>query len=332
MILLCWEYLAPSQSRKEFDECIESMFGLCKASDNMKTSLQRAYQLAGQRKNEEHRVQMLSTFILQKDMTRDRLILMMGEEISSRKYHHAQHHAMIYGAGQPAELISHKRNVARRQIVVDNFVAYCLAKGVMTANGRTILVPGKESISVPNVKRLEGKQPLIKSFEDDERRIRAVTQGEGRRQKREYLSLRRSDMEDVIAVVCPEIHTSQAALDVVGQLHGTNNFKIIKTKLVQLEAMMPHFTDEILKVRAAVLLAEDVLSNKEKFRSKGHFGCEVDHHGPAVHCHYYAFGKVDPAVTVPVVNRVRMECGHYHAGSCVVCGNIENLVALLSVF
>ena len=74
------------------------------------------------------------------------------------------------------------------------------------------------------------QQPLVKSFEDEQRRIRGITQGVESNQKREFVSLRRSSMEDVIKVVCPEIHTSMAALDVVDQLDGTNNFKIMRTK------------------------------------------------------------------------------------------------------
>ena len=78
------------------------------------------------------------------------------------------------------------------------------------------------------------QQPLVKSFEDEQRRIRGITQGVEQgvesNQKREFVSLRRSSMEDVIKVVCQEIHTSMAALDVVDQLDGTNNFKIMRTK------------------------------------------------------------------------------------------------------
>lgn len=45
-IHLCWDYIAPNQPRKEFEKCVESMFGLGKSFNNMKASLQRAYHLA----------------------------------------------------------------------------------------------------------------------------------------------------------------------------------------------------------------------------------------------------------------------------------------------
>lgn len=173
---------------------------------------------------------------------------------------------------------------------------------------------------------MEGKQPLIKSFEDDERRISSISsEGGGRSQRREYVSLRTEDMEAVIAVACSEIHTSKAALDVMGQLHGTNNFKIMKKNLVQLEAILPALINEILRVRVSITAAEDILSHKDKFRSNEHFGCEVDAHGPAVHCHYFAFVEAEPCEGVE-----KIECGHYHVGTCDVCCEIENLAAILT--
>ena len=222
-------------------------------------------------------VQVLSTFVLQKDITKSKLEEMINQTISARKFQHAKHHATICGAGQPSEIILHRGNIAKKQNIVDRFVAYCLAKGVMTANGRTLAIPGKDSISLPIVKRLEGKQPLMKSFEDDERSIRGISdEGRGRNQRREYVSLRRQAIGDIIAVVCPEIHTSKAALDVVGQLYGTNNFNLLRTKLVQLEAMLPTLNDEILMLKVSMSAAEEALSHKYKFRSKKDFGSAVD--------------------------------------------------------
>ena len=101
-------------------------------------------------------VQVLSTFVLQKDITKSKLEEMINQTISARNFQHAKHHATIYGAGQPSETILHRGNIAKKQNIVDRFVAYCLAKGVMTANGRTLAIPGKDGISLPNFERLEG--------------------------------------------------------------------------------------------------------------------------------------------------------------------------------
>ena len=327
----CWKHIAPGQPIDQLRSCVTSIFGGKQMNDAMKSSIQTSYRLVTEKKDSEFMVQILSTFMIQKDITRAKLEEMMDQTISARKYQHARHHAFIYGAGQPAEVIVHQRNIAKRRTIIDRFVAYCLDKRVITANGRTVLIPCKEGIPVPNVKRLEGKQPLIKAFEDNERRLRGLSIVRGdRNQKREYVSLRRQDMEEVIAVVCPEIHTSKAALDVVGQLHGTNNFKILKKKLVQLEAISPTLIDEILELRTSMSAAEEALCHKDQFRSNEHFGCDFDLHGPAVHCHYFAFGRVDPVDAVPVDNVEKMTCGHYHIGTCEVCCEVERFAVLLT--
>jgi hypothetical protein len=86
-------------------------------------------------------------------------------------------------------------------------------------------------VNVPNIKRLEGKQPLIRAFEERERRMRSILAGPNATERTEWISLRRQSMEEVIAVTCPEKHASMAALDVVGQLHGVINFKVLTKKL-----------------------------------------------------------------------------------------------------
>ena len=52
-----------------------------------------------------------------------------------------------------------------------------MERGVQTANGRTVYIPGKEGVSVPNINRLEGKQPLTRAFEEKERRMGAILIG-----------------------------------------------------------------------------------------------------------------------------------------------------------
>lgn len=326
----CWNYIAPSQPIQQLRKCVDSIFGITKDTAAMKSSIQSSYRLAKDRKDGEFMIQLMSIFVLQKDMTKAKLEAILDDTISSRRFQHAKHHTITYGAGQPAEMIMHHRNISRRYSIVDSFVAFCLAKGVITANGRSVRIPGKDSVSVPNVKRLEGKHPLIKFFEEDERRLRGLSiTATGRRQKREYISLRREDMEEIIAVVCPEIHTSMAALDVVSQLHGTNNFKILRSKLTQLEVMIPSLRDEIYQLLSVMATVEEILSNKNKFRSKDHFNCDANVNGPAEHCHYFAFGKVDPIEAVPCGTIEKMACGHYHVGSCAMCGEVENFACLL---
>lgn len=125
---------------------------------------------------------------------------MIDQTISARKYQHTRHHANIYSAGQPAEVIVHKRNISKRQTIIDHFVAYCLEKGVITANGRTVLIPGKEG--------LEGKQPLIGAFEEDEGRLRGLSIVRGDRNQKEGICVTkktrygRSHCSSVSRVTC----------------------------------------------------------------------------------------------------------------------------------
>jgi hypothetical protein len=72
-----------------------------------------------------------------------------------------------------------------------------------------VSLPGVETFFVPNIKRVEAKQPLIRSFEEQERILLETAVAEGA--KRKYLSLRRQLMEDIISMVCPEKHCSLAA-------------------------------------------------------------------------------------------------------------------------
>ena len=41
--------------------------------------------------------------------------------------------------------------------------------GVITANGRSVSLPGVETYCVPNIKIADARQPSIKSFEQHER-------------------------------------------------------------------------------------------------------------------------------------------------------------------
>ena len=74
---------------------------------------------------------------------------------------------------------------------------------VMTANGKIVHINGKESVGVPTIRRLEGKQP----FEERQRRMSSnLMAGDAAKKKVEWLSLRRQSMKEVITVTihgCP---------------------------------------------------------------------------------------------------------------------------------
>jgi hypothetical protein len=103
---------------------------------------------------------------------------------------------------EPVVKAIHSRGVERKKIAIERFVDYCMESGIITANGRSVTIDKQGAVSVPNVKRVEGKQPLIKNFEEQERRhMAARLSDEGSPQ--EFISLRRKSMEEIISVVCP---------------------------------------------------------------------------------------------------------------------------------
>jgi hypothetical protein len=79
-----------------------------------------------------------------------------------------------------------------------------------------------------------------------------------------------------------------------------------------------------MSLQVAIAEVEEILSSKTKFRSNQHFLGPRDSKGPACHCHYYAFGKIDPAEFIPDSSEaVKYPCGHYHRGACQTCGSVE---------
>jgi hypothetical protein len=57
-------------------------------------------------------------------MSRMKLSGIVGMEVSARKYTGARFHAMLYGPGQAAEVIIHKRGAAVKRDIVKKFVAF----------------------------------------------------------------------------------------------------------------------------------------------------------------------------------------------------------------
>ena len=133
-------------------------------------------------------------------------------------------------------------------------------------------------------------------------------------------------MEEIIDIVCPEKHCSLAALDVVGQLHCSINFNILRKKLVQLQDSRPCLSAKVTELIDMLSRVEETLGNRNRFKSADHFCATRDRNGPAIHCHYYAFGKVDPIDNEDdeiLPDKYKFPCGHYHEGTCIsqLCGS-----------
>jgi hypothetical protein len=57
---------------------------------------------------------------------------------------------------------------------------------------------------------------------------------------------------------------------------------------------------------------------------KGAGGNHAADHGPACHCSWFAFGRLDPAVDLPAPPGAQV-CGHVHMGECVECKRLRDM-------
>ena len=316
-----WPIIAPGQDNLQKESWIGATYSFI--DDGIRSNVRKVYDCAVKLKDEDQKTRVLSMFVLQDSMTRAKLSAIVGHAVTGNKCLSARHHATLYGAGMEAEKIVRKRNCDKEKEVVNKFVAYLIRNGLLTANGRTIKQDGEDDVSEPNIKRLEGKQPLLKGFEEGEKRQIVARNATTVASKRLYISLRRKDMETIISVVCPEAHSSMEALDVVTQQHGVLNFKRLQIKLSQLGLIAERMNNDISEIKRAIIEVDEILSSKLKFRSQQHFLGPRNNKGPACHCHYFAFGKVDPVESLPDSDAdVLHSCGHYHNGSCATCDSI----------
>ena len=278
-----WNQVAPNQSDDELQKCLGSFLPFHSVSDGcVEHATNIAFDCATKKKMEGLQTQIISTFILEKSMTKQKLESLVGSTISARKYSHAKFHAVNCGPGQPLVKVKRSQGVEKRREIVEKFVEFLMERGIKTANGRSVSLPGVETYFVPNIKRVEAKQPLIRSFEEQERILLETEVADGA--KRKYVSLRRQSMEDIISMVCPEKHCSLAALDVVGQQHGVLNFFVLRKKLDQIQLTYPQTKEKMSNLLAILTSVEETLSNRNMFKSDKHFCSRRDVNGPAVHC------------------------------------------------
>ena len=131
-----WPMIAPGQDKKQKESCLIATFSF--VDDDIRSDIQKVFDLAVQNKDEEQKTGVFSMFVLQEKMTRCKLSNIVGHEVTDNKYQAAQYHATKYSAGMEAERIVHRRNCQRKKEVVNKFVAYLIRNGLMTANARTI--------------------------------------------------------------------------------------------------------------------------------------------------------------------------------------------------
>ena len=165
-----WNQVAPRQSDTELMKCLQTFLPPSEGSQStVERSIRIAYIFAEKKGSEDLKTQILSTFVLHKDMKKQKLESLLGCYISDRKYSHAKFHAVNCGPGQALVRKKSLRCVEDGEKIIDSFVGFCMDNGIITANGRSVALPGIEVYSVPNIKRVEGKYSLIRAFEEKEK-------------------------------------------------------------------------------------------------------------------------------------------------------------------
>jgi hypothetical protein len=148
-----WNQVAPNQSDEELQKCLGTFLPLYSVSDDcVGHATKIAYDCATRKKNEDLQAQILSTFTLEKNMRKQKLESIVNS--------HAKFHAVNCGPGQPVVKVKRIRGAERRSIV-EKFVAFLMDRGIITANGRSVALPGVGTYCIPSIKRVEGNQALI---------------------------------------------------------------------------------------------------------------------------------------------------------------------------
>jgi hypothetical protein len=130
-----WNQVAPNQSDEELQKCLGTFLPSFSVSDDcVGHATIIAYDCATRKKNEDLQTQILSTFILEKNMTKPKLESIVNSTISARKYSHAKFHAVNCGPGQPLVKVKKIRGAERRRIIVEKFVEFLIDRGIITAN------------------------------------------------------------------------------------------------------------------------------------------------------------------------------------------------------
>jgi hypothetical protein len=121
-----WAQISPLYP-EELGRCLEEMNYITQKSSESDT-LVNAYKLAHEKNDEERKTVPLSVFILQENMSKGKLSQIVGMEVSSRKFTSAKYHAILYGPGQSAIAVVHKRGAAVKRSIIKKFVKFLIER------------------------------------------------------------------------------------------------------------------------------------------------------------------------------------------------------------
>ena len=247
-------------------------------------------------------------------MTKPKLEKFLGITVSPFIFGEINHHVRMYGPGIPVEARKAKRiNVNNFVAAVTKLVTFLVRVSIKTAAVLTKTVDDA-TYTFPLLYRDRNKNRLV---EDYMAHIKA-TDGH---------AIRKSDMLEVVQLVCPRQNKSLAALDTATECHGRLNFQCMREWTQELldwalskrnvpAAPLEQLNATIEDLRKNLLSSEVFLKSRiDGLHHENHFGGGGTD-GPACHCAFYAFGKRDPlAMEVDGC----LECGHIHNVICPQC-------------
>ena len=117
--------------------------------------------------------------------------------------------------------------------------------------------------------------------------------------------------------MCPKIVKCLAALDVISQNAGDDNFKNIKASMKTIEILRPMLSSDVNDLLCILEEVEKYI--KKDFINDSHFGTNIPPEDMIYKCHcpYYCFGKEDLNVFNKPENAC--ECNHVHQQICANC-------------
>ena len=93
-----WNKIAPNQSDEELQKCLGTFLPYYSSADDaVGHATKVSYDCATKKKNEDLQTQIISTFILEKNMTKQKLESIVGTTISAKKYSRIEFMQLIVG-------------------------------------------------------------------------------------------------------------------------------------------------------------------------------------------------------------------------------------------
>lgn len=257
-----WKQIGKNQNENSLSLIMNDIYTV--KCDTISESLKKAVKDAFTKQNKKLLIQLLSISydakLKKNDMER-----LFDIIISWRTFKTVHWHTVMHGVGAivPEDIIN-VRNVTRRKDVVIEFVKFLVNAGFKTAEAVDRKLSSGALVVVAKIYRKETVHCLIEDFK--RHRIELLQLGprglnKGRKGIREYVALSNQSMIEIVKVVCPYFLRCLGALDTTSEVHGRQNYLIIRKTLEEIKIGFNQFTptSEHLKLVNTVKAAIDVI-------------------------------------------------------------------------